>query len=100
MTPLDRESQYLANVEVRLNLSITKRRRRRTVLWFSATAAVCALLYWEQSALLYVLSTLAMCVFLLVVAFSNLEARDQEVQQLEGKQDLDMTATPSDERAA
>jgi hypothetical protein len=30
---------------------------------------------------LYVLSTLAMCTVLLVVAFSNLEARDNELQQ-------------------
>jgi hypothetical protein len=42
---------------------------------------VIALLYWEQAAVLYVLSTLAMCVLLLVVAFSNLEARDKELHQ-------------------
>jgi hypothetical protein len=30
---------------------------------------------------LYVLSTLVMCVLLLVVAFSNLEARDKELHQ-------------------
>jgi len=39
------------------------------------------LLYWEQVAVLYVLSTLAMSALLLVVAFSNLEARDKELHQ-------------------
>ena len=34
---------------------------------------VTALLYWEQAALLYVLSTLAVCGLLLVVAFSDLD---------------------------
>ncbi|HEU4595722.1 MAG TPA: hypothetical protein VFS10_11330 [Pyrinomonadaceae bacterium] len=47
----------------------------------SAVAFVSALLYWEQTALLYVLSTLAMCGLLLVVAFSDLEGRDQELSE-------------------
>jgi hypothetical protein len=42
---------------------------------------VIALLYWEQAAVLYVLSTLATCALLLVVMFSNLEARDKELHQ-------------------
>ena len=55
---------------------------RRTFAWvFGATAAVSALLYWEQTALIYVLSTLAMCWFLLVVAFSDLEGRDKELNK-------------------
>ena len=37
-----------------------------------------ALLYWEQAAALYVLSTLALAALLVVVMFSNLEARDKE----------------------
>jgi hypothetical protein len=40
-----------------------------------------ALLYWEQAAILYVLSTLAISALLLVVMFSNLEARDKEHHQ-------------------
>ena len=51
-----------------------KRRYRKFVWIFGSTAIVIALLYWEQAAMLYVLSTLAMCAVLLVVAFSNLEA--------------------------
>src|SRR4030095_2025094 len=56
----------------------TKRRVRKFAWLFAATSTVCALLYWEQTALLYVLSVLAMCGLLLIVAFSNLESRDQE----------------------
>lgn len=62
----------------------TKRRnwRRNTYIWMlSALAAVSALIYWEQTSLLYVLSTLAMCVLLLVVAFSDLEGRDRELNK-------------------
>ena len=58
-----------------------KRRYRKFAWIFGSTAIVIALLYWEQTAVLYVLSTLAMCTLLLVVAFSNLEARDKELHQ-------------------
>ncbi len=58
-----------------------KRRRRRKLFWLFMAAAVCALLYTEQAAALYVLSTLALCGLMLVVAFSNLEDRDHEMQK-------------------
>ena len=58
------------------------KRRYREFAWIlGSTAIVIALLYWEQAAVLYVLSTLAMCALLLVVAFSNLEARDKALHQ-------------------
>ena len=57
-----------------------QRRRRRKFFWLFAAAAISALVFGEQVALLYVLSTLAMCGLLIVVAFSNLEARDAEMQ--------------------
>ena len=57
-----------------------QRRRRRKFFWLFAVAAVSALLFNDQVAVLYVLSTLAMCGLLIVVAFSNLEARDAEMQ--------------------
>ena len=57
-----------------------QRRRRRKFFWLFAAAAVAALLFQEQVAVLYVLSTLAICGLLTVVAFSNLEARDAEMQ--------------------
>jgi len=59
----------------------SKRRYRKFAWIFGSTAIVIALLYWEQAAVLYVLSTLAMCALLIVVAFSNLEARDKELHQ-------------------
>lgn len=57
------------------------RRRRRFAWTLGASATVIALLYWEQTAALYIVSTLAMCALMLVVAFSNLEARDKELHQ-------------------
>jgi hypothetical protein len=59
---------------------IRSARRYRKLVWiFGGIFTICALLYWEQAGLLFVLSTLAMCGLLLVVAFSNLEARDKEI---------------------
>ena len=56
--------------------------RYRKFAWiFGASAVVIALLYWEQAAVLYVLSTLAICALLLVVMFSNLETRDRKLHQ-------------------
>jgi hypothetical protein len=57
-----------------------QRRRRRKFFWLFAAAAVFALLFEEQVAALYVLSTLAICGLMIVVAFSNLEARDAVMQ--------------------
>ena len=58
-----------------------KRRYRKFAWIFGTSAIVIALLYWEQAAVLYVLSTLALSALLLVVMFSNLEARDKEHHQ-------------------
>ena len=57
-----------------------QRRRRRKLFWLLAAAAVCALLFEERAAVLYVLSTVATCGVLLVLAFSNLGGRDAEMQ--------------------
>ncbi len=57
-----------------------QRRRVRKLFWLFAAAAVCALLFEEQAAVLYVVSTLATCGLLIVVAISNLEARDTDMQ--------------------
>lgn len=65
-------------------LEIRKRRRlrRRTYIWaLSWLAVVSALIYWEHTALLYVLATLAMTVLLIMVAFSDLEGRDRELHK-------------------
>ena len=55
-----------------------QRQRVRKLFWLFAAAAVCALLFEEQAAVLYV--ALATCGLLIVVAISNLEARDVEMQ--------------------
>ena len=74
-----------------------QRRRRRKFFWLFAAAAVAALVFGEQVALLYVLSTLAMCGLLIVVAFSNLEARDAELQAAAIKEAADdVSASPRD----
>jgi len=57
-----------------------QRRHRRKLFWLFTAALVCALFYTEQAAALYVLSILAICGLLVVVAFSNLEDRDVEMQ--------------------
>jgi len=58
------------------------RRRHRKLLWiFFGASIVSALLYWEQAALLYVISTLAICGLMLIVAFANLEKKDKELHQ-------------------
>ena len=57
-----------------------QRRRRRKLFWLFAGAAVFALLFEEQAAVLYVLSTLAICGVLMVLAVSNLVARDAKMQ--------------------
>jgi hypothetical protein len=62
-----------------------QRRRVRKLFWLFAAAAVCALLFEEQAAVLYVVSTLATCGLLIVVAISNLEARDAEMQGVRKK---------------
>lgn len=53
----------------------TRRRFRKTTwLWiFGGFAIISGLLYWDQIALLYVVSTAALTILMIVVAFSNLE---------------------------
>jgi hypothetical protein len=76
-------------------------RRYRKFAWiFGSSALVIGLLYWEQAAVLYVLSTLVLCGLLLIVAFSNLEARDRELRRaaLEEPPARDVEATRSGSR--
>jgi hypothetical protein len=66
----------------RVNTPGGQKRRRGGLAWgVGAVAFVAALLYREQAALLYVISTLAVCCLLLVVAFSDLEGRDEELAE-------------------
>ena len=58
--------------------------RGRTKLYaLSALALVSALIYWEQVALLYVASTIFICVVLTVVALADLERKDNQFAQTE-----------------
>jgi hypothetical protein len=57
-----------------------QRRRVRKLFWLFAAAAVSALLFEEQAALLYVLLTLATCGLLMVVTISNFASRDAEMK--------------------
>lgn len=90
--------------------SVNTRRRQRgrcgKLIWvFGAVAAVSALLYLEQTALLYVLSTMAVCGLLIVVAFADLEGRDKEqhesnLNDLAATADVnEMTTAPAHHRA-
>ena len=72
-----------------------QRRLRRKLFWLSAALAVSALLVGEQVAVLYVLSTLAICGLMIVVAFSNLEARDAEMQAAAIREAADEMSTNS-----
>jgi hypothetical protein len=65
-----------------------QKRQRRGFIWVSgAVASIAALLYWEQTATLYVLSTLAMCGLLFVVAFADLEGRDKELTEATNREE-------------
>jgi hypothetical protein len=72
-----------------------RRGDRREFFWLFAAAAVSALVFGEQIAVLYVLSTLAMCGLLMVVAFSNLEAKDAEMQAAAIREATDDMSTNS-----
>ena len=81
-------------------------RRNRKFVWIFGTGAiVIALLYWEQAAVLYVLSTLAICALLIVVMFSNLEAKDKELHQaalkkMDARDAASTRSTPPKKRVA
>lgn len=65
--------------------SVERHRRRsrgRTYLYaLAGVIIVCALIYWELTALLYVVSTLVVCGLLLAVAFADLEGKDRELSE-------------------
>ena len=72
-----------------------KRRRRRKLFRLFAAAAVLALLLEEQAAVLYVLSTMAVCGLLAVQAFSNLVAGDAKTQTVTIREAADEMNTNS-----
>lgn len=68
--------------------------QRRTYIWvFSGLAIISALIYWEQTALLFVLSTVVMCALLIIVAISDLEGKNKMLlQQAEKSRNLERRA--------
>lgn len=66
-----------------------QRRRRRKLFRLFAAAAVLALLLQDQAAVLYVLSTLAVCGLLMVRALSNLVTRHAKTQTVITKEAAD-----------
>jgi hypothetical protein len=73
-------------------------RRRRTFTWTLGVATVvAALLYWEQVAFLYLLSTLAMCALLFVVGSSDLKGKDVELNEFAHETGASGDEAPSSE---
>jgi hypothetical protein len=63
------------------NVLAESRRRRRliTAAWIIALCVVTiSLIYWEKTAILYILATLGVSALLLVVAFSDLHAFEKQ----------------------
>ena len=85
-------------------VEIKRKRRWRPRTWVSILSGliiVISLLYWDQVALLYILSTLAVTVLMLVVAFSDLKGREEELANTaEGHEqaatrDIEITDAPA-----
>ena len=67
-----------------MSRGVEKRRswRGRTyALILSAIVVVSLLIYWEQTALLYFVSTLLICAVLIIIAFADLEGKDRQLAQ-------------------
>lgn len=56
-------------------------RRRTKVSLLIILIVASVLIYWEQTAVLYLLSTLFICTLLLLVAFADLESRENELSK-------------------
>ena len=68
-------------------VAVRKKRRgwrRRTYLWaLTSVVLVSVLLYWEQAAVLYLISSVLICGLLLVVAFADLEGSERQAEEPE-----------------
>lgn len=60
-----------------------RRRRTKTYLWITALAvSTISLIYWEQTAVLYILATLGVTALLIVVALSDLRGAESPSSDL------------------
>lgn len=67
-----------------MSRGVEKRRKwrgRTYVLILSSLVVVSLLIYWEQTALLYLISTLLISAVLLIVAVADLEGKDRQLAQ-------------------
>jgi hypothetical protein len=72
------------------------RRRRKTItaMWMAGLSiGVVLLIYWEQSAILYILATLGVTALLAVVAMADLSHTDKTSGQLSSPDDASAVAT-------
>ena len=64
-------------------------RRKKALVWLIlSAAAVAALLYFEQVAVIYVLATVGLIILLLAVAFADLEKVGQNGESVETNTNL------------
>lgn len=66
------------------------RRRRKTITWVWAlvlAAVVITLIYFEETAILYILCTVGVTVLLVIVAFADLAHRDQTTAEMDQTKD-------------
>ena len=60
-----------------------RRRKLMTTLWaLGVSVLVIGLIYFEKTAILYILSTLGVAALLMIVAFSDLKHEDENSQPL------------------
>ena len=78
----------------RTTLASDRRRRKAiTALWMAALSlGVILLIYWELTAILYILATLSVTALLIVVAVSDLAHTDKTVGQLSPSDDASAVA--------
>jgi hypothetical protein len=65
----------------RINKAKQRKRRGFTYLWiFALTVSIFLLLYYEQTALLYILATFGVTVLLMIVALADLGIGDRSAE--------------------
>lgn len=59
--------------------SARRKRRSITFMWMAALAIlITALIYWEKTAILYILATLGLCALLAIVALADLGGPEKD----------------------
>ena len=80
-------------------ITLRARRRRRliTYFWIAALASLTiSLIYYEKTALLYVLATLGVTVLLVIVAISDLAHAEQSTAEVSAASPTTVNSAPSD----